>query len=234
MYPKRKELLLLVRNTRRCMDILFHPLDAILGTPSKVRLLRELVPIERPVSGREAARLAGLSSYSIRALDELVEMGLVLRQEATGQHLFRLNRENYLAEVLSRLFMMERERTAAIFAALRDAVEECDHGAVLSAVIFGSAARGDAAPGSDLDLLVVTSSAGAAEEAYSRLVDTAPDLERRFGLALSPVVITQAQARAQISRDDPFLRAVLREGRLVVGAELSELLADETDEEDPG
>ncbi len=70
--------------------MLLDPLDHAIGTRAKVRLLRALVPLDRPVSGREAARLAGVSRQAIRSLDELVAVGIVRRQETAGQHLYTL------------------------------------------------------------------------------------------------------------------------------------------------
>src|SRR5690606_708609 len=129
--------------------MLFDPLDNVLGTRSKVRLLRALVPLDRPVSGREAARLAGVSRQAIRTLDELAAVGVVNRQEAAGQHLYTFNRSNRLAPSVVALFDAERKRTAELFERLAGIVGEA--GSVASAVVFGSAARGEAGPESDLD-----------------------------------------------------------------------------------
>lgn len=203
--------------------MLLNPLDHILGARSKVRLLRVLAPLDRPLSGREATRLAGISHQGIRALDELVEMGVVARQAAAGQHLYRFNRDSSLAPVLERLFGSERERTSLLFARLAEAIG--DDRMVAAAVVFGSSARGDAQPDSDLDILVVTENTATAELVHARLVEAADRVEREFGAVLSPVVITLRQAQRLHEDRDPFISEVLREGRLIRGKALEEALS---------
>jgi len=70
------------------MALLYEPLDTALGTTSKIRLLRALLPLTQAVSGREAARRAGVAwAPAAHALQELVALGILDRQEAPGRHL---------------------------------------------------------------------------------------------------------------------------------------------------
>jgi predicted transcriptional regulator len=70
------------------VGMFLRPLDGILGSQSKVALLRVLLDSQAPLSGREAARLGGLAhSGALRALRELVELGVVRRTETPGQQL---------------------------------------------------------------------------------------------------------------------------------------------------
>lgn len=202
--------------------MLFEPLDHILGTRSKVRLLRVLVPLDRPVSGREAARLAGLSHQAIAVLDDLAAAGIVERREASGQHLYTFARSNRLAPVIERLFEEERSRSEELFRRLARILGRTQ--AVLGAVIFGSAARGEAVPGSDLDLLVIVSTPRSKKRVHDRLVDLSPAIRAEFGLELSPVVLTLAQLRRQHADGDPFVEEVLRDERTVVGWSIRELV----------
>jgi Fic family protein len=79
----------------RIMGMLLQPLNAVLSSQSKVRLLRALLPLEDGVSAREAARLAGIpSAPALRALADLVALGVLHRTELASQHLYRVNREN--------------------------------------------------------------------------------------------------------------------------------------------
>ncbi|MDX6635555.1 MAG: hypothetical protein QOF06_1758 [Solirubrobacterales bacterium] len=102
-------------------------------------------------TGRELARLSGRSVTGVQhALDHLVDEGLVHRAQAGRSFLYSLNREHLLApavEVMAgaRWGLVER---------LRDLI-----GAwkvpTFHASLFGSAARGEGNPRSDIDLLVV-------------------------------------------------------------------------------
>ena len=90
--------------------------------------------------------------------------------------------------------------------------------------IFGSSARNEAEPGSDLDLLVLVRTPEAGERAHDALVGAAADLENRFGLRLSPVVLTVDQARKQTADSGSFLSTVQWDLRRVYGPGLEELI----------
>ena len=203
--------------------LFLSPLDAILGSVAKVRLLRVLVPLDRLVSGREAARLAGLSHRAVLALDELTALGLLERRTTSGGHtnLYRFNRSSALAPVIVALFDAERERTATILRRIAAVLRRV--GTVESAVVFGSQARGEAEAGSDLDLLVLTAS-GDRERVHDAIAEAAPALEAELGLRLSPVVLTVTQARRQRRQGDAFIAEAIRDARRVTGRALEEVL----------
>lgn len=210
------------------MSTILQPLDEVLGARSKVRLLRELLRQERAVSGREAGRLAGLSPAGARnALQDLVALGVVEREGQGVEHLFRINRGHFLVRHgLEPLFSAEERAVDAVFDRLADLasdlVEETGVD-ILSAVVFGSVAREEDVPGSDLDLLLVVSSE---EEELVRqaIAERAPDLERTFGLALSPVVMTLDRLRELREEGASLAVAIEEEGRRVYGAYVDELI----------
>lgn len=204
--------------------MLYNPLDSVLGTVSKVRLLRVLIPLERRVSGREAARLAGVSRIAQRSLDELADLGILSREQTTGQYLYGFSHEHLLAPSLIALFEAERDHTRGVFARLNEILETAGAQAE-SAVIFGSAVRGEARAGSDLDMLVVATDAPAKELIYDALVGASSELETAFGLRLSPVVVVVDQVRRQRAEGDAFISEVLRESRRICGRPLEEVLS---------
>lgn len=199
-----------------------HPLNHLLGTRTKVGILRALVPLDRPVSGREAARLAGVSSIALRALEELAEAGILKQEQATGQYIFTFERQHHLAPVIEKLFEAERQFTSAIFGRIREMME--GHGSVESAAVFGSSARGEAGARSDLDLLVVVRGHDEREGVRMALAELAPALRTDFGVRLSPVVLTLEQLRKQGEENEPFIGEVQRDARHVMGRTLEDLL----------
>lgn len=201
--------------------MLFDLLDEILGSRSKVRLLRALGPLDRPVSGREAARLAGLSHRAITALDELAALGVVIRREAAGQHLYTYNQEHVLANAIRHVFAEEERRSSLILERIRSVAAEAG---ALYAGVFGSAARREDRPGSDLDVFMVMEHEDAKDGSRDALVLALEELQERFGARVSPVVVALAEARRQAREEAPLLRDVLRDTRRVHGPPLEDLL----------
>jgi len=207
------------------MGLLRSPLDDILGNRTKIKLLRVLVPLSRPVSLREAARLAGMSAAGAsRAMEHLTAMGVMERREASGQHLYTVNRDSYLYGVLSGLFDAEEARQQALFQALRDALGPM----AKAAAIFGSRARGDDRPDSDLDLLVVIEDADGEEGVWEHLVELQPRIQREFGLRLSPVILGLERLRERAREGDPFVEAVAAEGIPIIKPSIQKLIHGET------
>jgi len=208
------------------LGLLQSPLDAVLGSVTKVKLLRVLLPISRPVALREAARLARVSASGAQgALEELTSMGIVDRREATSQHLYQINVENHLADALRELFQAEDERWADLLETIEEELRSRFFGpSIEAAAIFGSAARGDDHPGSDLDLLVVTGSEEDEDAVWEQLLDRQPSLQREFGVRISPVVISLDRLRERAEDGDPLIDAVIREGITVVKPPIEKLL----------
>jgi predicted nucleotidyltransferase len=203
--------------------MLFELLDEILGRRSKVRLLRALGPLDRPVSGREAARLAGLSHRAITALDELAALGVVIRREAAGQHLYTFNREHVLANAIQHVFVEEERRSSLILDRIRSVAAEAG---ALYAGVFGSAARREDRPGSDLDLFIVLEHEEAKESAKDAMVLAIEELQEHYGVRLSPVVVSLVEARRQAREESPLVQDVIRDARRVHGRPLEEVLND--------
>lgn len=133
-------------------------------------ILAVLAGAEEAFSGRRIHRLVGHGSEpGIRkAAERLVDQGIVLRTQAGQAKLYRLNREHLAAGGIEALAALRKE----LIARLRDAIAQWKI-PPRAAVLFGSAARGEAGPESDLDLLVIR--AATVEEAM-------PEWDEQLGL----------------------------------------------------
>ena len=115
------------------------------------RILGVLVETTAQLNLRTVARLAGVSAaQASRVLPNLVDLGLVERREVPPSALFRLVREHVatgfilaLADVQGRL-LAEMGRLAGSLAV-----------SPVSAIVFGSLARGEADRTSDIDVVFV-------------------------------------------------------------------------------
>jgi predicted nucleotidyltransferase len=207
--------------------MLFRPLDQALGSIAKVRVLRALMTLGSPASGnelRELARIRSKSGHKI-ALDQLVALGIVERDETRRVHFYRLNRDHDLAHPLAALFEAESRRISALRQALQDIL---DRGAVrertLSIILFGSNARGDARPTSDADLFVVAADEPSALRVREVLVDATSDLQHRFGLRISPLVLARERIQERYRDGDPLMKNIENEGRTLYGTHFQEVV----------
>ncbi len=106
-----------------------------------------------------------------------------------------------------RVFALDRD---SVVARLRTAAARllAEHDVVVEVRLFGSLARGDAAPGSDADLLVVV------RGTTGRFADRADFTRRCFedvGVACDVLVYTEAEL-AHLAPSPSLVRTALREG----------------------
>lgn len=208
------------------MGFFFTPLDLILSSHSKLRLLRALHATRAPMSGREAASAAGVAVQPAqRALADLVAVGVVRRDDTRSQHLYTLNRENVLVrEALAPLFQAESARVGEVFRDLAAAVSGKAGSGVEGLYLFGSAARGSDRLGSDFDVVAVVSAASDVDGVHETLAQSTDQLYTRYGLRLSVLVLDLAKLGTMHADGDALIAELLRDSRRITGKRLEALL----------
>ena len=128
-----------------------HPLRAV--TPTlEGDVLMVLAGADEGFSGRRIHRLLDCGSEQgvRKAAERLVEQGVVLRSQVGRAKVYRLNRQHVAASYIEGLAGLRGD----LLRRLRVALDGWKVPPSL-ALLFGSAARGEAGPGSDLDLFLV-------------------------------------------------------------------------------
>lgn len=199
-------------------------LDAVASQGAPFRVLRFLWRSRAEWSGREVARQAGLSAPSThQALKRLYARGLVRFRRVSNVHLYQTNQDNrVLQSVIAPYFQAEEAVCKELDTTI---VETLACKGLLSIICFGSRARGDSGPGSDLDLLIIVSTketAGLVEERADALRSL---LGKRFNIPLAPLIQTLYDLRRKHRGGLPFYGNVLIEGRRLYGRDLAELVA---------
>jgi len=188
----------------------FHDnLDDLLGNPVRVRILRILTREEtQGFTGRDLARQCGISpSQTISALQQLETSGIVFREIAGRSHVWRLSREHVLAPTLMELFQAERESMTILKSELQGAIRGLP---VKHAWLFGSVARGDERPTSDVDLLVQVRSRAEKERVEDSLSAMSARFALRFGNPLSTLVMDATESHHPTN--PRLIERVLEEG----------------------
>lgn len=110
----------------------------------------------------------------------------------------------------AKVYSLDRPAIEAALARLVADVYASDR-RVIAVVLFGSFARGDAVPGSDVDLLVVL------DADNRRFMDRIPDfLPDSFPVGVDVIPWTFAELEGRVAEGDRFAMAILRDGRILL------------------
>lgn len=198
-----------------------RPLDDLLGSQARLRILRYLCIVGGEHTGREIARAIGMGETPThRALKALVDTLIVLYRVAGRAHYYRLNKHHALVERgLRPLFAAEStQRDAAVAELLAEVNVPVD-----AALVYGSVAREQDTWCSDLDVLLVTPTAGDARRAAELVWQRDGDLIRRYGV-ISVRALSRDELAERVRRGERWLVEALRDGVVVKGSPPQRLL----------
>jgi predicted nucleotidyltransferase len=167
---------------------------------------------------RQLARATGSGHGAVqRELAQLTEMGLVVRTTQGNQVLYRANgRSPVFTEVKSLI-----AKTVGVHDVLRSALAMLGS-KVEIAFVYGSMARHEEQPNSDVDVMIL------GEASFSELVAALSSTQKKLGREVNPSVFSTTEFRSKVRAGNHFLKKVLGEKKLfVIGTqdELTKLAA---------
>lgn len=190
----------------------FSWLEPALGTPSKVRILRVLC--WRPdawFSEADLSRAIRMSPNTVNlALRDIGRVGLLESQVGGRGHSVRLRASSPMASAIRRLYQTENDAVEDIRRAIRPLVPDGS-----ACILFGSAARGDMGPKSDIDVLFIAPTRDAAA--------TLDVLATRAAYGVFPgryrsIYLTPTMLRKRWNQ--PLVESIRRDGVLLGGSPL--------------
>lgn len=194
-----------------------QPLQRIFGG-SQSAVLEVLLGVSGSLSIRQIAGLAGVSEpAAARALRTLETQGVVASQLAGSANMFQLNEAFPFAPALRDILRLA-EKQNDDFA--RQLLRELDDKAVNAIVLFGSAARNEESPTSDIDVLVVVEDSKAVERIAPRILNVEEAMTKRINRPVQ-LVVQKAPSRADMNK--PFWKQIAADGRLLHGVSPIEL-----------
>lgn len=187
------------------------PLDGILGNKGNVRVLRALWIYGGPLSATQLANETRMTPQGVRlVLDGLQAYDVI---EVLGQgrsQLYQRRTEHPWAGPLNALFWTEREQWDNLLTQVRQALEENE--GVVAAWLYGSVARSEDLPRSDIDFAVLLKSAAAG----AKVRDSFALIEHKLYAKFSVVCVTEAELKSGKVGSE-WWRNVLREGMQLKG-----------------
>lgn len=201
-------------------------LDGIFSRGSKVRVLRYLFREDDEHTGRGIARAVGMSpSMAHSVLSELSTEGLVDVREKGKAKLYRLRRDSHIVEkLLKPLFEGEQDLFKTLIKDLKSGILTSRRD-VVNVSIFGSVAAMRETVESDLDLLVVVGAASVKKNILKSIDELSIGLVEKYGIALSPYVVTKGELRKKRDRKLPLVESILANNQLLFGEPVERILA---------
>jgi predicted nucleotidyltransferase len=186
-------------------------------------ILRALAGADGPFSVRELARLGDVSQTRARhAVDALAEHGLVTVRAGGGAHLVQLNHDHLATEPSVALATLR----SRVLDRIRVEIAAWELPAV-HASMYGSAARGDGGPTSDIDLLVVHNRLSTEREQDrwgDQLAQSGGLIRRWTGNWVSWFQITQDRLSEMVTGAHPLVTEWRRDAVTLAGPPLPTLM----------
>lgn len=197
-----------------------HPVSAVIPG-AQGRILAVLAETTAELNLRTLARLADVSvAQASRVMPDLIGLGLVERREVPPSSQFRLVRTNVGARAVLALATARDDVLAEIGRTVA-AIEIPP----VRAIVFGSFARGEAGPDSDLDVVFVRPAAiDEDDDRWTTGVELWRTAVRSLtGNRVEILEVGEDDAQARLEREDDLWRDIRREGVVIHGPPLATL-----------
>lgn len=207
----------------------FHqPLDTALNSATKVRILRFFCLKGGAWNGRRIAAHLNINPVTAhKALRELHQATVLDFRRVGNNFVYSLRGSHYLVRNLLRpLFEQESGARNRLLELFKECVPPGERKQVVSLAIYGSVARREERPRSDLDLLVLVESEQTKRRIRQALDRFSGRVFEEFGNFPSPYVNTLAEARRKIQCKLPVFQNILKDEQLIWGKPLKEVLRD--------
>jgi len=192
-----------------------HPLGVITPTLDG-SILGVLARANSAFTGRQISIMVGRSESGTRnTLQRLCREGIVVQQGAGQATLYQLNRDHLAAPHIEALARLKSE----LLDRMRTTFEHWSTPPIYAA-LFGSAARGDMRPTSDLDLFIVRPDKIGAEDTViwdDNLLSLVANVARWTGNDTRPFELSESEVTAGLRQGRKVLSEVARDAVNIYG-----------------
>jgi predicted nucleotidyltransferase len=204
------------------MDIA-HPLRSVIPSLDSA-VFEVLASTTQPLSGLQVAKLARTGSISgVRlVLGRLVEHGLVSREDRGRSSYFTANRAHLAWPAIDDLLHLRATLEEHIIALVGDWGLP-----PVNLSVYGSVARQEAGPESDVDLLIIEPGAATDTSDWeAQLAEFATAVENWSGNRAQLVTLSVDGLAEHVASKEPIVEAWLSDARTLVGRNIQELIAE--------
>jgi len=197
--------------------IINNVLNYIFTAPSSLAVLRVLNQSVIGLSGREIARLAGITHRTaLKTLDNLEALKILDKQIVGNTYYFTIKKERYLyKEIISLVFKKEKQFKQKLWDQIRLIGDEN----IVSLIVFGSVARKVETYESDLDLCIVYDNKK--NEIEKRINELSNLLYTEYGVTLAPFYVSKKTFKKKANNSEEPINNILKEGIVIYGEQLN-------------
>lgn len=204
-----------------------EPLNNILNTETKARILRFLCKTGAQWNGSQIAKEIGVTPAAAHAALRILQREGVLSLRNMGKtHVYTLNEDNFIvSNLLKPLFTKEDKSLDAVIGVIkRKILSSRLKKDIESVALFGSINVRQELPTSDIDLLVIVENTKvkvAVERLFGELDQR---VTKEFGNTLSPYVNTRNEFKSKYQKGLVVIKNILQSYHLIYGKKLESLL----------
>jgi len=203
------------------------PLDSILNTGTKTKILRFLCSTGAEWNGRQIAREVGMTpAASHNALNSLRREGMLLLRNMGKTHIYTLNRENFVvSKLLMPLFVGEDKALETVINIVKRQVSRSAiKNEIISVALFGSVVSGQDRSTSDIDLIVIVKNQkvkAAAERLFEKIDQ---GISRNFGNIIAPYINSTTEFKVKYNKNMAIIKNILKSHILLYGEKLAKII----------
>jgi predicted nucleotidyltransferase len=203
------------------------PLDTILNTEAKTRILRFLCKTNAEWNGSQIAREIGITPAATHAaLSALHREGVLELRNMGKTHVYSLKQGSFLvSNLLKPLFAKEDTILDVIIDMIKRKISSSKvREEIVSVVLFGSVSVRQENPASDIDIAIVVENVKAKAEIERLLDGINAKVSREFGNTISPYINTRAEFKAKRKQGLTVVKNIVKSHKLIYGERLEGLL----------
>ena len=203
------------------------PLDTILNTEAKTRILRFLCRTSAEWNGNQIAREIGVSAPATHnALSSLYKEGVLQLRNMGNTHIYSLKQDSFLvSSLLKPLFAKEDELLDTVIDMIKRKISVSKaKNEILSVALFGSTSLHQECPTSDIDIVLIAEGAKAKNTIERLFEQIDAKVSKEFGNTIATYINTQAEFRAKHKHGLAVVKNILKSYKLIYGKRLENLL----------
>lgn len=206
------------------------PLNSIFGQKTKINILRHLALYKKEAATRELARETGIAAPNIlKLLKELEAENILISKKIGNSISYSLNRSNLLIKkIILPAFNYENNLMNELGSYLAANLNL----PIISIILFGSRARGEEKPKSDIDLAFIVK-AGDEDKCEKEIINLNPAISANFGSSVAPIIYSASKfsSRARAKSKEQLVKSIIKEGKIIYGKLISDFIYENKNQE---